>query len=751
MLSDVRAALSRALVAILIAFVGLGLIYAIIDPVFEASDEMNHYPFVKHLAAGNGLPVQQPGVKTLWEQEGSQPPLYYALAAVATFWIDTSDLPDVLYKNPHAMIGVPLARDNKNMFIHTGREAFPWRGTVLAVRLIRFLSVGLGTLTVYLTYLLALTIFPGNGPLALLAAALVAFNPMFLFISGSVNNDNLIVTLSALGLWLMVRLVQGRATTRTLVGLSIVIGLASLSKLSGLLLLPLALLAISMTKSQKSPWPSVIFDWLLVIGQWSLIAGWWYIRNWQLYGDPLGLNVMLDIANASASLGPRPDLIGLLNEFQGFRISFWGLFGGVNVLLDPTWLYTLFDALTLVALIGLVVWVRRACSAPLLLLVAWIALVTAGLIRWTLQTAASQGRLLFPALPALAVLFALGLTSLVPERRRRLVAGGLAVGLGLVAATTPFRSIIPAYARPVILTLADIPADLQPVDITYGSAMRLLGYQVQPAVVPPGGSINVTLYWQALVPMTRDYSIYLHLFGRGGQRIGKRDSYPGRGTYPTRLWQPGDVVRDTFEVPVAPDAVTPTAALLEVGLYDLPSMQNLPAQDAAGQPLGRPILGRVKIAGQPQPPPPALPGSNLTATGTVIFGEMVRLMDYELQPITAHSGDAVRVTFDWEVIAQPDRDYTIFIHLSGPDGRPLSQGDGPPLDGDYPTSFWSPGEHLRDTHTLTIASAVPPGRYPVMAGFYLLESGVRLPASTPAGAPVGDHVVLGTIQVEQAK
>ncbi len=66
---------NRALVVILTAFVALAAIYSIVTPIFEAGDELWHYPFVQHLATGHALPIQDPNVKTLWEQEGGQPPL----------------------------------------------------------------------------------------------------------------------------------------------------------------------------------------------------------------------------------------------------------------------------------------------------------------------------------------------------------------------------------------------------------------------------------------------------------------------------------------------------------------------------------------------------------------------------------------------------------------------------------------------------------------------------------------------------
>ena len=88
----------RWLALILILFTGLGITFAIVTPVFEASDELWHYPMVRHLADGNSLPVQvfDPAQAGPWKQEASQPPLYYYLGAALTFWIDTSDVDVVL-------------------------------------------------------------------------------------------------------------------------------------------------------------------------------------------------------------------------------------------------------------------------------------------------------------------------------------------------------------------------------------------------------------------------------------------------------------------------------------------------------------------------------------------------------------------------------------------------------------------------------------------------------------------------------
>ena len=66
---------------ILAAYLLLATTYSVATPIFEASDEVSHYAVVQHISNMGTLPVQQPGVRTAWEQEGSQPPLYYLLVS----------------------------------------------------------------------------------------------------------------------------------------------------------------------------------------------------------------------------------------------------------------------------------------------------------------------------------------------------------------------------------------------------------------------------------------------------------------------------------------------------------------------------------------------------------------------------------------------------------------------------------------------------------------------------------------------
>jgi hypothetical protein len=743
----------RSALLITCLFVALGVIYSVASPLFEPSDEHNHYPFVQHLAMGGGLPVQRAGEKTLWGQEGSQPPLYYAVSALLTSWIHTDDMAASLYRNPHDRRGVPGTTDNAAMYIHTELEAFPWRDTALAVHLIRLFSVLLGAGTILCTYTIALWLFPGQPAVAATAMATNAFIPMFIFISASVNNDNLVIFLSSLALVLLVRVIRRGATPRLLLGLGVLIGLACLAKLSALALLPLACLALVL-RSIRAHRDDGDPRWLAISARWAgecalvvvpavLAAGWWYARNWQLYGDLLGLNAMVAIAGGRP---PIRTLAELLGEFRGFRYSFWGVLGGFNVLLRPAWVYLLFDLLSVAALVGLAAWAwrawRRRTPTPwpeLLLLATWIGVEAIALLRWTSATLASQGRLMFAALAAICLFLALGLVGWLPPRRQRVAAWGAGGLLFVLAASAPFAAILPAYAPAPLLTSADVPASARRFDVEYGGVMRLLAFEVGKDRLRPGDALPVTLYWQALAPTTEDFSIYLQLFG-WQQDLGQRDSYPGGGTRPTSGLAPGQVVRDTYLIPVRPDAKGPAPAWISAGLYRLSSQEKLPATDVQGRPVVFPILTKLALdtAG------PTLAGVHPLAAN---LDGRVRLTGYDLAGDRIRPGQEMTVTLYWQATAPLDADFKTFVHLRDEENRSVAQVDAAPLQGFYPTTAWQPGEILNDTQRLVLPRDLKPGSYRIFAGLVDAKTGQRLSVLDAAGKPEGNEVGIATVAV----
>ena len=55
----------HAIYGVVALFVLLGFVYTVITPIFEAGDELWHYPYVEWVARGNGLPVPGPVAATV--------------------------------------------------------------------------------------------------------------------------------------------------------------------------------------------------------------------------------------------------------------------------------------------------------------------------------------------------------------------------------------------------------------------------------------------------------------------------------------------------------------------------------------------------------------------------------------------------------------------------------------------------------------------------------------------------------------
>ena len=120
------------------------------------------------------------------------------------------------------------------------QEAFPYQGAARAVHVMRLLSALLGGVTVVAVYMAARLAFPALEEAALLAAALVAFNPQFAFMGGVVNNDNLVNCLTAVAVALTLYCLAHGFTWRRALALGLVCGLAPLAKLGGLTALAFA-------------------------------------------------------------------------------------------------------------------------------------------------------------------------------------------------------------------------------------------------------------------------------------------------------------------------------------------------------------------------------------------------------------------------------------------------------------------------------------------------------------------------------
>ena len=578
---------------ILALFAGVGLWYSLSTPIFEGADEPAHFDYVRALAGGYRLPVLElgPGGESL-NYEASQPPLYYAAAALATFWVDSGDTETLGRENPHRTFD-PLALTNRNLFIHTVAEDWPWHGATLAIRLARLVSLFFGAGALVGTYGLARALFPARRELWAGTAAFVAFVPQFVFTANTVSNDSAVVCLTALALWQLARL-AGRAGAgsplhaRELATLGLLAALAALAKDSGLALMPFLLLVLAPLLWLRSGPRAAVRGALVVTGAFLLAAGWWYVLRYEALGFWLG-----NLRYARPLTNPLT-LQGLLEQSQEIEISFWGLFGW-NIVPLPQIAYDALHWLTALAMAGVCVWLilRRGKgrdSANVMALLAWTLLVLGAFVRWVSATDQPHGRLLFPALPAFALLVCLGLTQLSPPRLRPALMGALACGLLLTSGWAVAFILPAAYPSPVyVAASAPIP---NRVDANLSDRVELLGYDWQLQPVGAHNVLSLSVYWKATGPMDTDYSVSVQAFAPDGRRVGQLDTYPFNGMHPTRDWQVGEIVRDEYPLMISANA-SPVLKLM-IGMYDLASGKALQVIRADGTRVGRVTIDGVK-------------------------------------------------------------------------------------------------------------------------------------------------------------
>ncbi len=787
---------SRRRALLLVAlFLIFGLLYSLVVPPFETPDEPFHYGFARHIAQGNGLPVQSEQATGPWAQEGSQAPLYYLLTGWLTRGIDQSDFAAIAVRNPRANIGDPLDPGNKNFMLYSGRQP-PLVGSNLALHVGRWFSLLLGAITLWCVYLTVELAADGYAPgrrapgyaLALLATAFVAAIPQFLFISASFTNDTLVMAAAAVTVLWLARLLARPAPAPirwwewSVLGL--LLGVAALSKLQGLGLLPLAgatvLWLAWRRRSQRLLLEAALFAGLPAVA----VAGWWYARNILLYGDWSGLS------HLTAINGRRNEALtwdDFWPEFRGLRFSFWGLFGWFNLLL-PDWFYRAADLLTLGGLAGLVGATARivrhapcpAADQPapriLALLLLWALLVALLLVYWISQATGSQGRLIFPGIIAYGILLPLGMDfwlRLLPRVGRRLAWGAI-LGTMLAMSLYALTALLPgAYNAPA--PIAALPATAQAIDLFFDDPARpsaepvaeLVGVEVGAGRYRPGERVPVTLYWRTTQPTVENYQLFIQFLDENGREVANLTSHPGWGRNPTSFWRAGELYADPYQVQVtAPiGAQSPLLARVYTGLIDPARAEtdNLPLPVRTGANGGAggevtPFVAAVELEDWPAPSPALETGPSgqpwqpLAAT----FGNVIRLAAlYAPQEVSVTAGDALTVTLLWEAVGQPAADYTAFVHLlpdgSGESGVQVAGYDRAPAGDRFPTSRWRTGDHSRSSYPLALPPDLPAGDYTLWVGLYETGGDLRLPLTDAGGLAAGDgQVQAGSVRVSQS-
>jgi Dolichyl-phosphate-mannose-protein mannosyltransferase len=419
-----------ALAAVVAAFIFFSLAVAILTPAWEAPDEDSHVLNVETLVRGHWYRME-PGAGL----EPHQPPLYYlGLAGWQRLFRTRARHPQP--------VGVPIESFSCEYDVCAAyRHDLPQEAAdKRLVLLLRIPSVLCGVGVVLLTAAVARRM--SRDPWSpVVAAAMVAAVPEFVFLSGSVNNDNLANLLAAVLLFVCVLFVDHAPRTtrdgwRWALLLGGLVGLLLLTKLSAAMLL--FGVVISIWLATKCAWSRFNLLALAAISG-MVVCSFWVVQNLRWYGDPLAVTRSREYLRPLLGLGfPRSYgavrilLVDLPDQlYRGFWYN-----SAIGHL--PLWL-ALF-----VAIGGLAIPSARATprnTAHLGVLAAFVVAALLALGAVILQTATARATVAHVGLPALCCLAALGAERLPIPVAARFVGPVL----GLIATALGVRGIIDVF------------------------------------------------------------------------------------------------------------------------------------------------------------------------------------------------------------------------------------------------------------------------------------------------------------------
>lgn len=738
MIATLRSRLEKAVraplfwLAVLYVLVGIG--YALVTPLFEKPDEDGHYGYILYLREHHALPplIFSEG----FPSEYKQPPLYYLVTGALTGWLPDDVAPDdLLITNPYMDFSVPGYRnDNRNVFLH------PPDMTPLALGT-RLVSLLFGLGTVIASYFFAAQLLPKQSLVPIATAAVVGFQPQFLYMATAVNNDVAIAFFGALAITILVYRLQRGHFAYFAVLLGGVLGLATITKVSGLIFFPLAGLALLLIhRGFRRPF---FQDGVTILVIALLIGGWWYGRNAWLYDDPLSISV-----HTSGDTATRLFWNRIRHDLFSIEHTFWA--NPSRTFISQMWLDKVIIwwgriSLGLFAL-GLIFnqfrHVSRITARAWIVLLSWPATFLLLLLTyWTQEGAWAYGRLLFPAIAPIALFLVLGWLYAFPLDWHRIV---MPFGAGIVVIVSvfiPFVSIYPMYHpwREWVEEQVEHSMNITYVDSATGTEIaQLVGYNLSALYAFPGTYLPVELCWKPLAQTDVPYTVFVQLLDLSPLNVhgspgiwGGRRTYPGLGNLPTDRWTPGRPFCDNVLVHVSPETPTPLGTAIEIGFIDHQTGTRLQAENPDGEPLDLAVVRGIPIVS-----PDELPMVKRPAR--YVLDNAIGLDRVQISGLVE---ETVTLTLTWQSLQPVSYDATTFVHLRDSGGNLLAQVDRLPLDGRFPTSYWLPGQMVTDVVSISLVSGTYDKELVLNVGMYTWPSLERLSVVDASGTWQQDNVI----------
>lgn len=249
----------------------------------------------------------------------------------------------------------------------------------------------------------------------------------------------------------------------------------------------------------------------------------------------------------------------------------------------------------------------------------------------------------------------------------------------------------------------------------------------------PGEKGSLLLYWQVNGSPEQDFLWHLELEGTGETWPLIDPVSPVGPEFLTSSWSSGQVWKGIYDFVVPPE--------VPEGSYHL--VGHFTAEDGLSR--GESVsFGSIEVTGRArsfQVPEIAYP---LDAN----FDGKMQLLGYEMNAVELERASELRLVLHWQALAPMDTSYTMFVHLLDAKGQVRSQRDAIPGEGTLPTTGWLPGEVISVRITIPLDENLPGGQYTMEVGVYDATSNQRLPAHDGKAQPLGDHLILRSVDVK---
>ena len=118
----------------------------------------------------------------------------------------------------------------------------------------------------------------------------------------------------------------------------------------------------------------------------------------------------------------------------------------------------------------------------------------------------------------------------------------------------------------------------------YDDKIALLTFDLPQTQLQAGGQLPLTLTWQSLSRMNKDYTIFIQILDTQDQIVGQIDAWPLQGTLPTSQWATGEIITDPYIIQLSGNLPSGNYRLL-IGWYLLADASRLSVLNSVGNPI----------------------------------------------------------------------------------------------------------------------------------------------------------------------